>query len=91
VLALMCENRPEYVGVWLGAAKLGVISALINTNLKKQPLVHSISTVKSKAIIVSALYYPGKRFILVSPPFLFRSNETTAILDACLCRSMPIP
>jgi hypothetical protein len=28
----------------------------------------------------------------VSPPFFFRSNETTATLDACaLCRSMPIP
>ncbi|KAI5714982.1 hypothetical protein M8J77_008616 [Diaphorina citri] len=28
----------------------------------------------------------------VSPPFLFRSNETTATLDACgSCPSMPIP
>ncbi|KAI5737131.1 hypothetical protein M8J76_010317 [Diaphorina citri] len=78
VLALMCENRPEYVGVWLGAAKLGVISALINTNLKKQPLVHSISTVKSKAIIVSALYYPEIEAIRESIPDvkLFLLDET---------------
>lgn len=60
VIALMCENRPEYVAVWLGAAKVGLVSALINTNLKKGPLIHSISTVKSKLLIVSTMYYPGQ-------------------------------
>lgn len=68
VIALMCENRPEYVAVWLGAAKVGLVSALINTNLKKGPLIHSISTVKSKLLIVSTMYYPEVEDILDSIP-----------------------
>jgi solute carrier family 27 fatty acid transporter 1/4 len=45
------ENRPEFVATWLGLSKLGVITALINTNLKQQALVHSITIAKSKVII----------------------------------------
>uniref|UniRef100_A0A8D9A1V5 Very long-chain fatty acid transport protein n=1 Tax=Cacopsylla melanoneura TaxID=428564 RepID=A0A8D9A1V5_9HEMI len=68
VVALMCENRPEYVGMWLGAAKLGIVTALINTNLKKQPLIHSIETVGSKALVVSSLYYKEIQHIRDSIP-----------------------
>src|SRR5262245_39025027 len=31
VAALLMENRPEFVTTWLGLAKLGVTTALINT------------------------------------------------------------
>jgi solute carrier family 27 fatty acid transporter 1/4 len=47
------ENRPEYICIWLGLSKLGVISALINTNLKAQALVHSINISNPKAVIYS--------------------------------------
>lgn len=40
--------------MWLGLSKLGVITALINTNLRKETLIHSIRVASSKAIIVSA-------------------------------------
>ena len=39
-VALFMENKPEYIGIWLGLSKLGVISALINTNLRTQSLKH---------------------------------------------------
>ncbi|XP_029408360.2 long-chain fatty acid transport protein 4 isoform X3 [Bactrocera dorsalis] len=51
VIALMLENRVEFVGIWLGLSKLGIITALINTNLKERSLVHSITVAKCLALI----------------------------------------
>ncbi len=45
------ENKPEFIGIWYGLSKLGVVSALINTNLKSKPLVHSIDIAKPKVLI----------------------------------------
>ena len=39
-VALFMENKPEYIGIWLGLSKLGVITALINTNLRTHSLKH---------------------------------------------------
>ncbi|CAH1159180.1 unnamed protein product [Phyllotreta striolata] len=50
-VALLLENRPEYVGIWLGLSKIGVITALINTNLVSKPLYHCISVGKVKGLI----------------------------------------
>jgi solute carrier family 27 fatty acid transporter 1/4 len=47
------ENRPEFVATWLGLSKLGVISALINTNLKQKALSHSISVANAKVLVYS--------------------------------------
>ena len=53
VVALFMENRPELVFFWLGLAKIGVISALVNFNLRKQSLTHCISIVNAKGLIYS--------------------------------------
>ena len=53
VVALFMENRPELVFFWLGLAKIGVISALINYNLRKESLSHCISIVNAKGLIYS--------------------------------------
>lgn len=50
-LALLMDSRPEYVGIWLGAAKAGLVTALINTNLRMDTLVHSVTCINSKALI----------------------------------------
>ncbi|XP_031842232.1 fatty acid transport protein 3 [Nomia melanderi] len=50
-VALIMENRPEYVGTWLGLSKAGYVTALINTNLRRKVLVHSIETSDCKAVI----------------------------------------
>lgn len=50
-VALFMENKPEYVGVWLGLSKLGVITALVNTNLKNEALLHSITIAKAVAVV----------------------------------------
>ncbi|XP_011187369.1 long-chain fatty acid transport protein 4 [Zeugodacus cucurbitae] len=51
VIGLLLENRAEYVGLWLGLSRLGVITALINTNLKGPSLRHSINVAKCSALI----------------------------------------
>ncbi|HWD29166.1 MAG TPA: long-chain-acyl-CoA synthetase [Rhizomicrobium sp.] len=53
-VALLMENRPEYVATWLGLLKVGAVAALINTNLRGQPLAHSIAIAEAKHAIVSA-------------------------------------
>ena len=59
-VALVMDNRPEYVAIWLGLAKAGVVAALINYNLKGSPLAHSISIVESKAVIFAADFSESK-------------------------------
>uniref|UniRef100_G1TQ11 Arachidonate--CoA ligase n=1 Tax=Oryctolagus cuniculus TaxID=9986 RepID=G1TQ11_RABIT len=51
VAALFMENRNEFVGLWLGMAKLGVEAALINTNLRRDALRHCLTTSRARALI----------------------------------------
>ncbi|GIY73968.1 long-chain fatty acid transport protein 4 [Caerostris extrusa] len=50
-VALLLNNCPEYVCIWLGLAKIGVVTALINTNLKGDSLAHSLNCIDVKALI----------------------------------------
>jgi len=54
VVALVMENRPEFLWHYLGAAKLGVIVSLINTHNAGKPLAHSIRICDPKLIIVGS-------------------------------------
>lgn len=56
VVALFMENRPEYVFMWLGLAKIGVISSLINFNLRLDSLLHCITVSEAKGLILSSDY-----------------------------------
>ncbi|XP_055543371.1 long-chain fatty acid transport protein 4 [Wyeomyia smithii] len=51
VVGLLLENRPEFVATWLGLSKLGVIIPLINHNLRKNALIHSITVAKCNAVL----------------------------------------
>ncbi|KAH8389699.1 hypothetical protein KR200_000188 [Drosophila serrata] len=53
-VALMMETRPEYPCIWLGLSQLGVVTALINSNLRGESLQHSIKVAKAKALIVGS-------------------------------------
>ncbi len=59
VAALVMRNRAEYLAIWLGVAKAGGVTALINTNLTGASLGHSISVVDAKAIIVDSAFTPA--------------------------------
>jgi len=55
-VSLLMENRIEYIGIWLGLAKIGVVPAFINTNQKDKALVHAIYSVDSTALIFSGQF-----------------------------------
>ena len=56
IIALIMENRVEYVPIWLGLSKIGVITALINTNLCGDSLKHCIESGEAKAILYTSLF-----------------------------------
>lgn len=50
-VALFMENRPEFIGLWLGLAKMGIVTAFINTNNRNECLMHALTVVRCKAVI----------------------------------------
>lgn len=52
VVALLMENRPEYLIYQLAITKLGATAALINNSQKGQVLLHSMNLVKPTSVVV---------------------------------------
>ncbi|MEZ5995562.1 MAG: long-chain-acyl-CoA synthetase [Hyphomonadaceae bacterium] len=53
-VALLLPNRAEYVPAWMGLAKIGVASALINNNLAGAALAHCLSISGASHVIADA-------------------------------------
>jgi len=53
-VGLMMANCAEYMAIWLGLTRIGVVVALVNNNLAGDALVHSISIVAPRAVIVGS-------------------------------------
>jgi fatty-acyl-CoA synthase len=53
-VGLMMLNCAEYMAIWLGLTRIGVVVALVNSNLAGDALVHSISIVAPRAVIVGS-------------------------------------
>ena len=53
-VALLMENRPDFICAWLGLFKVGAQVALINTNLVGPALAHSINVSGARHAIVGA-------------------------------------
>jgi fatty-acyl-CoA synthase len=53
-VALLMENRPDFLCAWLGMFKVGAQVALINTNLVGAALAHSINVSGARHTIVGA-------------------------------------
>jgi len=60
VVAVFMESCVEFVGTWLGLAKLGIVTALINFNLRLETLAHCINSSHSKALIYSSELADGE-------------------------------
>ncbi|CAH8682298.1 unnamed protein product [Schistosoma rodhaini] len=54
ILLLFMNSCPAYIGIWLGAAKVGVATGLINTNLCKGSLINCIKTLNARGIVVGS-------------------------------------
>lgn len=60
VVAIFMDNRSQYVGLWLGMAKIGVEAALINFNLRLEALVHCVTISNAKAVVFGSELTDGK-------------------------------
>jgi fatty-acyl-CoA synthase len=54
VVALFMPNRAEYLPIWYGLAKVGVITALINNQLAGAPLAHCLAISGAAHVLVDA-------------------------------------
>ena len=54
VVALIMENRPEYIFAQFGLSKVGAVVALINTNLTGAPLAHCINISEANHIVLGS-------------------------------------
>ena len=61
-VALLMENRPEYVAIWIGLSKVGIKTALINTNLRGKSLLHALAIIHAKAVIFGTSLSDGNYF-----------------------------
>ena len=52
VVALMMENRPEIIAISMALAKIGAITALINTSQRNQTLLYSFQLSNAKLILI---------------------------------------
>ncbi len=59
VVAVFIENRPELLVAILALAKLGAVSALLNTSQTRDTLIHSINLVAPVAIVLGEELQPA--------------------------------
>ena len=59
VVALLMPNRIEYFAAWYGLSKVGVVTALINSNLTGAPLAHCLALSGAAHCIVDAETTPA--------------------------------
>lgn len=68
IVGMLMNNCPEMPAIWLGNARLGAISPLINTNLRGNALIHSISVAKCDVLIFSDEYQSGRTYLVYVLP-----------------------
>ena len=59
VVCLLMPNCPDYLAIWLGLTRLGVVVSLLNTNLSGELLAHSINIVAPRYVIVAGKLTPA--------------------------------
>jgi fatty-acyl-CoA synthase len=74
-VCLMMPNRPEFMAIWLGIARAGGVTALLNINLTGRGLAYCIDIVRPRHVIVAdelAEIYATAAPLLASRPMLWR-------------------
>jgi len=70
-VALLMENRPEFLFVWAGLAKIGAVTALLNATQTGKALAHSISISGARHLILGcelgAAYQSAAPFLVQTP------------------------
>jgi fatty-acyl-CoA synthase len=66
IVGLMMPNCPDYLAIWLGLSSVGVVVALINTQLRGGSLAHCIDVAAPTHLIAGAEYVKELDSILPS-------------------------
>ena len=80
VVALMMPSRPEYLAIWLGLTSVGVIVALVNTQIRGPSLAHCIDIAAPKHAIVAAEFcgeFRAATAQLTDPPKIWSDDDPT--------------
>lgn len=78
VVALVMDNRPEYVAALLGAGKLRAITACVNTNLVGPALTHALSVAKPSVVVTGTEHEAAVRAAILEmsdPPRLLSQTD----------------
>jgi fatty-acyl-CoA synthase len=51
-VALMMNNHPDYIGIWIGLSRIGVVVALLNPRLVGASLIHCVEVAAIQHVIV---------------------------------------
>jgi fatty-acyl-CoA synthase len=65
-VCLMMPNRPEYIAIWLGLSAVGIVVALVNTQLRGPSLGHCIDAVRPTHVIATAEFLDALQELGVS-------------------------
>lgn len=96
-VALLMENRPEYIMAWFGLHKIGAVGALINTNQTAAPLAHSLNISGARHLILGSELgesFATARTLLENPLTVWATGgpvEGAQDLDAVLAEMRPAP
>ncbi len=53
-VALLMQNRPEFLTLWAGLAKIGAPTALLNTQLTGHALAHALAEAGARVVVLGA-------------------------------------
>ena len=62
------DNTPEFIITWLGMAKIGVVTALINWNLRGKQLIHSLRASGATTFVVGVEHVEAVKEIAAELP-----------------------
>lgn len=78
VIEVLVTNRPEYLFIFTALGKIGAIGSLINTDQRKNSLVHSLKLTLERFIIVDEISYEA--FKSVQPTLNLSSEHVLLFL-----------
>jgi fatty-acyl-CoA synthase len=91
VVAVFLPNRLDYLPLWLGLTKVGVVAALINNNLVGGALAHSLAVSGARHVVVDGSTAPAVETVagaLQNPMRAWKLGATAADGDDLLTASL---
>lgn len=81
VVALVFDNRPEFLFAQMGLSKLGVVSALINPNLTGAALEHAITLSRARVVLAGAEHVSALQSVKEKLGLALPSRDLWVVLD----------